>query len=145
MQCPVSTGGSVRRSPSCCSVRSCSGGCPADSAWCAMTTRTRRIAAAQWQLTALVVVALASVSWYVSTHVHDWLMLGYWFAGAAVIAACLVSFCVGRRWLDRPVAPGRVLCIVPAYNESQDGLTGTVQALLRQTVPVDIVVIDDGS
>ena len=42
------------------------------------------------------------------------------------------------------LAPGRVLCIVPAYNEDPAGFARTVLALLRQTVPVDIVVIDDG-
>lgn len=75
----------------------------------------------------------------------DPLLIGYWSLGAAVIAACVVAFVVGRRYLKNPMAAGRILCIVPAYNERLEGLRDTVLALLRQTVPVDIVVIDDGS
>src|SRR5262249_33049142 len=62
-----------------------------------------------------------------------------------IIAICLVAFAVGRRYTKNPPAVGSVLCIVPAYNEDPEGLHGTVLALLKQTVPVDIVVIDDGS
>jgi len=76
---------------------------------------------------------------------RDPLLIGYWYVGAFVIAACVVSFVVGRRYLKNPLAEGRVLCIVPAYNERPEGLRGTVIALLRQTISVDIVVIDDGS
>lgn len=75
----------------------------------------------------------------------DPLLIGYWCLGASVIAACVVAFVVGRRYLKNPMAAGRILCIVPAYNERLEGLRDTVLALLRQTVPVDIVVIDDGS
>lgn len=72
-------------------------------------------------------------------------MIAYWYFGITVITACLLSFVIGRRYTKNPVPPGRVLCIVPAYNEDPDGLRKTVVALLQQTVPVDIVVIDDGS
>src|SRR5262249_22633066 len=61
------------------------------------------------------------------------------------IAFCVIAFVVGRRYLKNPLAEGRILCIVPAYNERPEGLRDTLLALLRQTVPVDIVVIDDGS
>ncbi len=76
---------------------------------------------------------------------RDPLLIGYWYLGAFVIAACVGSFVVGRRYLNNPPATGRILCIVPAYNERPEGLHGTVLALLRQTVSVDIVVMDDGS
>nr|WP_257720759.1 glycosyltransferase [Mycobacterium sp. JS623] len=61
------------------------------------------------------------------------------------MSVCLVAFVVGRRYTSKPIAPGRVLCIVPSYNEDPAGLHATVKALLAQTIPVDIVVIDDGS
>jgi hyaluronan synthase len=76
---------------------------------------------------------------------RDPLLIGYWCTGAAVMCACVIAFLVGRRYLKNPPADGRILCIIPAYNESPQGLHDTVLALLRQTVSVDIVVMDDGS
>lgn len=72
-------------------------------------------------------------------------LMVYWTAGAAVVAASLIAFLVGRRFSHLPVSPGRVLCIVPVYNEPAESLARTVRALMRQTVPVDVIVIDDGS
>jgi cellulose synthase/poly-beta-1,6-N-acetylglucosamine synthase-like glycosyltransferase len=44
-----------------------------------------------------------------------------------------------------PVAAPSLTVIVPAYNE-EEGLSATLDALLRQTVPCDeIIVVDDGS
>jgi cellulose synthase/poly-beta-1,6-N-acetylglucosamine synthase-like glycosyltransferase len=96
-----------------------------------------------------VVVVIISVLAWVTLLVHaqtsDVVLLTYWFLGVGVITACLVSFVVGRRYTNNPCARGAVLCIVPAYNEDPAGLHKTILALLRQTVPIDIVVIDDGS
>lgn len=92
-----------------------------------------------------VILVLAGVTVLVHHQTDDLIMIGYWYFGVGVVTACLVSFVVGRRYRKNPVAPGRVLCIVPAYNEHPEGLRKTVVALLKQTVPVDIIVIDDGS
>lgn len=81
----------------------------------------------------------------VNAQTNDVVLIAYWYLGAGVIAACLVAFVVGRRYTKNAPAAGSVLCVVPAYNEDPAGLHKTVVALLRQTVPVDIVVIDDGS
>jgi cellulose synthase/poly-beta-1,6-N-acetylglucosamine synthase-like glycosyltransferase len=105
-------------------------------------TRERTLQAA---VTSLVVSVLIAVSLVVRTRTYDVVLLAYWYVGAGVIAACLVAFVVGRRFTKNPPADGRVLCIVPAYNEDPVGLYKTVLALLAQTVAVDIVVIDDGS
>ncbi len=94
---------------------------------------------------AVVLAVLIVVSMLVTAQTDDVVLIAYWYLGAGVIAACLVAFVVGRRYTNNPPAPGSVLCIVPAYNEDPGGLHKTVIALLRQTVPVDIVVIDDGS
>ena len=96
-------------------------------------------------VTLAVMCVLAGVSLLVHRQTNDVVMIAYWYFGVGVITACLVSFVVGRRYLKNPPAPGAVLCIVPVYNESPQGLHKTVVALLNQTVPVDIVVIDDGS
>jgi hyaluronan synthase len=101
--------------------------------------------AANTAVVTIVCVVLGAVTVLVHRQTGNWVLVGYWYVGASVIAACLLAFLIGRRYVDRPPAPGRVLCIVPAYNEQELGLHNTVLALLRQTVPVDIVVIDDGS
>jgi cellulose synthase/poly-beta-1,6-N-acetylglucosamine synthase-like glycosyltransferase len=96
-------------------------------------------------VTAAICAVLVAVTLVVQHQTCDPLLIGYWCVGACVIAACVVSFVVGRRYLKNPPAEGRILCIVPAYNERPGGLRDTVIALLGQTVSVDIVVIDDGS
>jgi cellulose synthase/poly-beta-1,6-N-acetylglucosamine synthase-like glycosyltransferase len=99
----------------------------------------------RWLVVAFVFAVLVFVTMLVHRQTHDMIMIAYWYFGVAVITFCLASFVVGRRYLRNPIPPGRVLCIVPAYNEEADGLHKTVLALLAQSVPLDIVVIDDGS
>ena len=99
------------------------------------------------RLAVLITIAagLTVVTVLVFLQTNDPVLIAYWCVGSLVILACLSAFLVGRRYTHLPVASGRVLCIVPAYNEDPEGLVGTVRALLAQTVEVDIVVIDDGS
>jgi cellulose synthase/poly-beta-1,6-N-acetylglucosamine synthase-like glycosyltransferase len=88
---------------------------------------------------------LAAATTVVNAQANDIVLIAYWYLGAGVIAVCLIAFVIGRRYTRNAPAEGSVLCIVPAYNEDPEGLHKTVVALLGQTVPVDIVVIDDGS
>jgi cellulose synthase/poly-beta-1,6-N-acetylglucosamine synthase-like glycosyltransferase len=104
-----------------------------------------RSAFLQAVVTFAVIGVLAAVTLLVNAQTHDLVLIGYWYLGAGVIAACLMAFVIGRRYTKNPPAQGSVLCIVPAYNEDPEGLRKTVLALLKQTVAVDIVVIDDGS
>jgi glycosyl transferase family 2 len=94
---------------------------------------------------AIVIMALEVVTFVVNQQTDDRLLIGYWCFGALVIVFCLVAFHFGRRHLNRPPAPGRVLCIIPAYNEVPENLAGCVRSILAQTIPVDVEVIDDGS
>ena len=110
------------------------------AAGCQMIRQLSRAA-----VSAIAICVLVAVTVLVHHQTDDLILLTYWYLGASVISACLIAFVVGRRYKDNPVAQGRVLCIVPSYNEDPGGLHGTVKALLAQTVPVDIVVIDDGS
>jgi cellulose synthase/poly-beta-1,6-N-acetylglucosamine synthase-like glycosyltransferase len=96
-------------------------------------------------ITATALAVLAWVTMIVNAQGADFVLTAYWYVGASVIAACLAAFVIGRRHTKNEPAEGKVLCIIPAYNEDPEGLKKTVLALLRQTVPVDIVVIDDGS
>jgi cellulose synthase/poly-beta-1,6-N-acetylglucosamine synthase-like glycosyltransferase len=95
----------------------------------------------------LVFGTLFGVSVVVVFHTHDVVLLGYWFIGVFVIVFCFSAFIRPRSYTHLPAAPGRVLAIIPAYNESSDeAVHGTVRALLRQSRSIDqIVVIDDGS
>jgi cellulose synthase/poly-beta-1,6-N-acetylglucosamine synthase-like glycosyltransferase len=96
-------------------------------------------------VTAVVLGVLAAATTVVNAQANDVVLIAYWYLGAGVIAVCLIAFVIGRRHTHNAPAEGSVLCIVPAYNEDPEGLHKTVVALLGQTVPVDIVVIDDGS
>ncbi len=70
----------------------------------------------------------------------------YWIFNAIVISVCLIAFINERRFGNFPVARGRTIAIVPAYNEPPDKLEACVRSLIDQTVPIDaIVVVDDGS
>jgi cellulose synthase/poly-beta-1,6-N-acetylglucosamine synthase-like glycosyltransferase len=73
-------------------------------------------------------------------------LISYWIFGAALIATCLLAFSKGRKFVNLPIARGRTIAIIPAYNEPKDKLYACVRSLMVQTVMIDkIVVIDDGS
>jgi hyaluronan synthase len=92
-----------------------------------------------------VIGALSAVTVAVYQQTDDPVLIVYWWFGVVVMSFCLIAFVIGRRFIRLPIAPGRVLCIVPAYNEDAEALTTAVLALANQSVPVDIEVIDDGS
>jgi cellulose synthase/poly-beta-1,6-N-acetylglucosamine synthase-like glycosyltransferase len=74
------------------------------------------------------------------------ILIGYWVFGAALIAVCLIAFARGRKFVNFPIARGRTIAIIPAYNEPQDKLYACVRSLMAQTVKPDkIIVMDDGS
>lgn len=118
---------------------------PAESAEAATHAISRVARAAHWAITLSVIAVLGWVTVVVNEQATSFVLVVYWYIGAGVISLCLVAFVCGRRYLHNEPAEGKVLCIVPAYNEDPEGLRKTVCALLRQTVPVDITVIDDGS
>lgn len=102
--------------------------------------------AGQTAVVTLVVVALAAVTVIVHHQTNNVILLAYWWLGALVLATCLISYVIGRRYTHLAPATGKVLAIIPAYNETEEALAKTVRALLNQTRPPDkIVVIDDGS
>lgn len=63
-----------------------------------------------------------------------------------LITYFLVSGIWWRSFTHLPPAPGRVLCIVPVYNEEDHLVHEAVRALTRQTLLPDAIhVVDDGS
>ena len=80
-----------------------------------------------------VIVVLASTV-VISQRTSDWRLLGYWCLCAGVIIFCMVSVIVPRKFTHLPPAPGRVLAIIPAYNESQEAINGTKAEHIRYAV-----------
>lgn len=97
-------------------------------------------------VTAVVVAALAAATVVVHLQSKSPILTFYWWLGMMVIVLCLVSFLKGRSFTHLPVAGGRTVAIIPAFEEPTDKLHRTVWSLLAQTHPLDeIHVIDDGS
>jgi hyaluronan synthase len=100
----------------------------------------------RWSILLVTVISLAATTAMVFARTSDPVLITYWVLGGSVIVLCLTAFVVGKSYAHLPPAPGRVLAIIPAYNEDQAALHATVWSLIRQTRPPDlIVVIDDGS
>ncbi|MDT0435646.1 MULTISPECIES: glycosyltransferase family 2 protein [Streptomyces] len=65
---------------------------------------------------------------------------------AGLITFYISSLEVNSHWSRRRIATGRVVAIVPAFEEEPELLRAALDALLRQTYPVtEIHVMDDGS
>jgi hyaluronan synthase len=72
--------------------------------------------------------------------------LPVWAACLCAACLCLLAAVRPRTFTSRPLARGRVLAVVPAYNEGEQALHACVRSLLASEVPVDqIIVVDDGS
>lgn len=95
-----------------------------------------------------VLAALAIAVWVVTYRVSGGQRVDATLALPALILA-VILFSVaapGRSYVRRPAAPGRVIAIIPAFNEDPDGLHGTIRSLLTGTrVPDEIHVVNDGS
>lgn len=97
------------------------------------------------------VVALA-VATVLVFHEERWfsseldLALAFYVAMSGMLIWMLSASARRRRFTHLPVAPGRVVAIVPAYNEDTELLYACIESLLAQTVHVyEVVVVDDGS
>ena len=89
---------------------------------------------------------LGATAYMVARMAASVVLISYWIFGAALIAICLLAFVRGRKFVNFPIARGRTIAIIPAYNEPQEKLHACVRSLLAQTVKLDkIIVMDDGS
>jgi hyaluronan synthase len=107
--------------------------------------RLGRYRVAEFLVGSTAVALLVGITLVASQHSQHLVFLVSWYVSSAVTGASLVAHICGRRFLHLPVASGKVLAVVPAFNEPPAALYACVESLLNQTVPVDIVVIDDGS
>ena len=95
---------------------------------------------------AIAVPILGATAYMVARMAANAVLISYWIFGAALIAICLLAFVRGRKFVNFPIARGRTIAIIPAYNEPQEKLHACVRSLLAQTVKLDkIIVMDDGS
>lgn len=96
-------------------------------------------------------VFAAAVAWIIifRTFIGNpsaWESAGIYLLTTGVLIAILGSTVYPRRFTHLPPAKGRVVCIVPAYNETDEALNATIIALLDSSRPPDeIHVVDDGS
>lgn len=73
-------------------------------------------------------------------------MLCFYLFGAAIVAFYMGAYTKGRRFTHLPVAQGRVVAIVPTYNDEPELLYNCIWSLIEQSRPPDeIHVVDDGS
>jgi len=74
-----------------------------------------------------------------------------WIFNYALNLLGMVTFVFHRRlrnlwWAETPVAEGKVICVIPAYNEALENLRDCINSILNQTVEIGLIcVVDDGS
>ncbi|MFJ5517700.1 glycosyltransferase family 2 protein [Streptomyces griseoluteus] len=103
------------------------------------------------RLVACVLGAVGVAAWAATYHLalggsdRKFLTALYLF-DAALIVFYISSLEVNTQWRNRRPAKGRIVALVPAYEEEPRLLRAALESLLRQTCPVDeIHVMDDGS
>ncbi len=70
----------------------------------------------------------------------------FFIAAALMILLTMVLAARGRSFRDNPIAQGRIVAIVPAYNEDQATLYACIESLLAGVLRPDVIhVVDDGS
>jgi hyaluronan synthase len=107
----------------------------------------RRSWAPEWAALALVLVVMG-VYRYWAWQNHPFSVLSIYFAAMAVLT--IAMFMLAARGFDRfdaaPAVQGRIIAVIPTYNEDDDDLHDAIRSILRSTaVPDEIHVVDDGS
>ncbi|MFJ8798496.1 glycosyltransferase [Streptomyces sp. NPDC102487] len=103
------------------------------------------------RLAACVLGAVGVAAWAATYHLaigdsDRHFLTGLYLFDAGLIVFYISSLEVNAHWSRRRIAAGRVVALVPAYEEEPELLRAALDALLRQTYPVDeIHVMDDGS
>lgn len=93
--------------------------------------------------TFLLYVLWADVRW---ASIEVWALVAFYAAVAALTFGTMIAGTRWRRFAHLPPAKGRIIALVPVYNEAPSRLRETILSLVQQTVPPDeIHVVDDGS
>ena len=93
-------------------------------------------------LSAAIVVGFHQTSWH-----RDWTIETGFFASVSVMIIVMLTLSAnGKSFRKLPVAPGKVVALVPAYNENPYTLHACIWSLLNGTIVPDAIhVVDDGS
>lgn len=97
---------------------------------------------------AAAVVALGTILAFHKDALHQpvTVSLAFFLGAAFMIVLMLALAARGRRFAHLPVAAGRVVAIIPAYNEHPVTVAEVVASLLSGSVVPDMIhVVDDGS
>jgi len=107
--------------------------------------RHRRIAYAT--ITAVLVPVLAVATRCVYRLVADPAVLAVWWIGIATLSIRVYAFLRGRRADPGPPAIGRIVAIVPAYEQDPGDLHACVWSILNQrgVVVEEVHIVDNGS
>jgi hyaluronan synthase len=113
----------------------------------------RRVRTVGWVTAAVALVALAIYRGWAFANYPATFTAIFFTVGAGIAVVFFVAAARGaegsagqRRVADDGVPPGRVIAVVPSYNEDPDALHDTVRALLNSTADIECVhVVDDGS
>ncbi|MCX9191612.1 hypothetical protein C3Y87_09325 [Carbonactinospora thermoautotrophica] len=109
------------------------------------TTRAGRWKAARTIF--IVVIVAAALTYHIAVSYTSFnVAFCVYVAIGAMVIYTLIASNLDRRFHELPIAEGRVVALVPAYNETPDLLKACVASILNQTRKPDLVVIvDDGS
>src|SRR6478672_12288933 len=75
-----------------------------------------RLSLARRTLLVVVSACLFATTGVVLLHTSDLVLISYWAVGVFVIVTCLGLFVRGHSYTHLPMASGKVLAIIPAYN-----------------------------
>ncbi|WP_250009573.1 glycosyltransferase [Actinoplanes sp. M2I2] len=109
-----------------------------------LTRRGRRLLVA---VAGILFLALVAATWYAYGKGADPVLLTYCWVGSGTLIHFLYAITRDRRFEHLPVAAGRMVAVVPAYEQDHDDLRACIWSILNQRgVVVDEVhVVDDGS
>jgi hypothetical protein len=95
----------------------------------------------------IVVLAVAAATWCVHRSISNPIMLAAWWAGTATLLFWVYAFFRNGRSRPRRMATGRIVAIVPAYEQDPEDLHACVRSILDQhgVVVGEVHVVDDGS
>jgi len=108
-----------------------------------MLDRDRWVGVAAVFVTAAIVIGFHAV--YAPPHAFN-IAVAFYLVAATILVWLLALACRRESWLRLEPAAGRVVAVVPAYNENPAALRACLDALVSGSVVPDVIhVVDDGS
>jgi hyaluronan synthase len=95
----------------------------------------------------VVLLALVVATLYIHRRIADPGVLAVWWIGGAALLFGVYTFFKNGQIRPRPMAAGRIVAIVPAFEQDEDDLHACISSILDQRGAVvdEVHVVDDGS